>query len=222
MTEQNVIEQRVTIVPHPKLDVTAVLATFPRPLEGQTTPDWLSSLLQKDAQAPLSSDDAVRSSIRDMLRWGGFKPTGRAKPASEYLIKALDEGLLKPINPAVDACNAVSLHSGLPISVVDLDKVEGPLRIDVASPGESYIFNRSGQSIELGGLVCLFDGQGPCANAVRDSQRTKTDANTCRTLSILWGAQALPGRASAAAQWYGEMLERLGAQLGACRLEPGA
>lgn len=210
----------VRVAPHPRLELAAVLASFTSPLEGSETPSWLKGLLSLEAEAPLKSDDTVRSAVRDMLRWGGFKPTGRSKPASEYLIKALEEGILSAINPAVDACNAVSLHSGLPISVVDLSKVEWPLHIALAEPRSSYVFNRSGQSIELGGLVCLWDAAGPCANAVRDSQRTKTDASTCRTLSILWGAAALPGRAQAAAQWYGALLERLGAELGDVHLEP--
>jgi DNA/RNA-binding domain of Phe-tRNA-synthetase-like protein len=58
----------------------------------------------------------------------------------------------------VDACNAVSLHSGFPISVVDLDRAHGPFRIGVAPGGTSYVFNASGQEIDLGKLVCEPDG----------------------------------------------------------------
>ena len=28
------------------------------------------------------------------------------------------------------------------------------------------MFNASGQTIDVGGLLCLFDAEGPCANAV--------------------------------------------------------
>ena len=50
----------------------------------------------------------------------------------------------------------------------------------VAPAGASYIFNASGQSMDLSGLLCLFDADGPCANPVKDAQRTKTGPETRR------------------------------------------
>lgn len=201
----------LTVDPHPLLDAVAFEATFPAPLSAQPSPDWLVALLEPDAPAPLRADDAVRSAVRDLLRHGGYKPTGRGKPASEYLVRAAADGSLGSINAAVDACNAVSLHSGLPISVVDLARAHPPLRLGLAPEGSSYVFNASGQSIDLGGLLCLFDAEGPCANAVKDAQRTKTQGDTRRTLTVLWGTRALPGRAEQTFAWYREVLERLGA-----------
>lgn len=198
----------LAIQPHPLLDVRCFVTTFPRALgEVASTPELLA-LLGPPARAPLTSDDKVREAVRALLRHGGFKPTGRSKPASEYLQKAVRENLLGPINLAVDACNVVSLHSGLPISVVDLDCAERPFRIGIAPPGAAYVFNASGQSIDLGGLLCLFDAAGPCANAVKDAQRTKTTPQTQRTLSVIWGTNALPGRAAQAEAWYRELLSR--------------
>jgi DNA/RNA-binding domain of Phe-tRNA-synthetase-like protein len=201
----------LTLDPHPLLDLAAFVAVFPRPLgETPSTPE-MRALLALDAAAPQRSDDAVREAVRALLRHGGFKPTGRSKPASEYLLKAVRDGLLSPINLAVDACNVASLHSGLPISVVDLDRARQPLRVGLAPPGSSYVFNASGQSIDLGGLLCLSDADGPCANAVKDAQRTKTGPDTRRTLSVIWGTSALPGRASQTATWYRSLLEAHGA-----------
>src|SRR5690606_7207764 len=138
------------------------------------------------------------------------KPTGRSKPASEYLLRAAAEGRLASINLAVDAGNAVSLHSGLPISVIDLDRVRLPLSVAVAAPGSSYVFNAAGQSIDVSGLCCLVDAEGPCANAVKDAQRTKTAADTTRTLSIIWGTAAAPGQAARALAWYRQLLTGAG------------
>ena len=201
----------LTIDPHPLVDVVAFAATFPAPLSASPSPEWLGALLKPDVAAPLSADDAVRGAVRDLLRHGGYKPTGRGKPASEYLVRAAGDGSLGSINAAVDVCNAVSLHSGLPISVVDLDRAKAPFRVGVAPAGASYVFNASGQGIDLAGLLCLFDAEGPCANAVKDSQRTKTQGDTRRTLTVLWGTKALPGRTEQAFSWYRELLERLGA-----------
>jgi DNA/RNA-binding domain of Phe-tRNA-synthetase-like protein len=201
----------LTIDPHPLLDLRAFATTFPRPLGEMPSPLELQALLSLDAQAPLQSDDAVRETVRQLLRHGGFKPTGRSKPASEYLLKAVREKLLLSINVAVDVCNVVSLHSGLPISVVDLDRAREPFRVGVAPAGSAYVFNASGQTIDLGGLLCLSDADGPCANAVKDAQRTKTGAETRRTLSLVWGSTTLPGRAEATATWYRALLEQQGA-----------
>jgi DNA/RNA-binding domain of Phe-tRNA-synthetase-like protein len=201
----------LTLEPHPLLELAAFVTDFPRPLGEMASPASLLALLRPDAAAPLASDDLVREKVRDLLRKGGFKPTGRSKPASEYLLKASRDGALTGINLAVDVCNAVSLHSGLPISVVDLALAAEPLRVAVAKQGESYVFNAAGQTIDLGGLLCLFDAAGPCANAVKDAQRTKTSAATTRTLTLIWGTRELTGRADQAARWYRELLHEQGA-----------
>lgn len=198
--------------PHPLLDLQAFITRFPQPLGTLPSPPELRALLALDAPAPLHSDDAVREAARKLLRHGGFRPTGRSKPASEYLLKAVREGELASINLAVDACNAVSLHSGLPISVVDLDLAREPFRVAVAPAGASYVFNASGQVIDLGGLLCLYDAAGPCANGVKDAQRTKTNAQTCHTLTVVWGTVALPGRAHQTTAWYRDLLEQAGAR----------
>jgi DNA/RNA-binding domain of Phe-tRNA-synthetase-like protein len=202
----------LTIDPHPLLDLRSFATTFPRSLAELPAPAELMALLALDAPAPFKSDDAVREAVRALLRHGGFKPTGRSKPASEYLLRAVGDKSLGSINLAVDACNVVSLHSGLPISVVDLDRAQPPFRVGIAPPGSSYVFNASGQSIDLAGLLCLFDAEGPCGNAVKDAQRTKTSPETRRTLSIIWGTKTLPGRATEAEKWYRSLLESHGAR----------
>jgi DNA/RNA-binding domain of Phe-tRNA-synthetase-like protein len=202
----------LAVDPHPLLDLGAFVTNFPQALGAMTSPPEVTALLSLDAPAPLHSDDAVREAVRVLLRQGGFKPTGRSKPASEYLIKAVNDKMLSSINLAVDVCNVVSLHSGLPITVTDLDLARPPFRVGIADKGSSYIFNASGQAIDLGGLLCLFDAEGPCGNAVKDAQRTKTTPETRRTLSLIWGTTALPGRAEQTVKWYRELLEKHGAQ----------
>jgi DNA/RNA-binding domain of Phe-tRNA-synthetase-like protein len=202
----------LTVQLHPLLDLAAFVSEFPRPLGQLPAPPEWSAHFAVTADAPLHSDDSVREAVRALLRHGGFKPTGRSKPASEYLLRASGEGTLASINLAVDACNIVSLHSGLPISVVDLGRATAPFRVGLAPDGASYVFNASGQAIDVGGLLCLFDAEGPCANAVKDAQRTKTTPETTRTLSIVWGTHALPGRATRTVAWYRQLLESQGAR----------
>ncbi len=200
----------LSIADHPSLRVMAFTTRFHAPLGELATPSEVAGLLSLDAPAPIQRDETVRAAVRDMLRHGGYKPTGRGKPASEYLVRAATEGALGSINLAVDVCNAVSLHSGFPISVVDLDRARPPFRIDVAPTGARYVFNASGQEIDLGGLLCLFDADGPCGNAVRDAQRTKTNAATTSTLSVVWGCAGFEARLRDATRWYRELLDRAG------------
>jgi len=209
----------IHVEPHPSLDPIAFESAFETKLGDITTPDIVRSFLRGDAVAPLGTDEAVRRAVRDLLRHGGYKPTGRGKPASEYLLGALVDGAFPAINPAVDACNAVSLHSGLPISVVDLDHARAPFRIAIPPAGTQYVFNAAGQTMDVGGLVCLFDADGPCANAVKDAQRTKTSDATRRTLSVVWGTNALPSRATAAARWYRQLVVACGATTTTTELE---
>lgn len=197
------------------LRVRSFTTTFPAPLGELHTPDWLLDRLRIDADAGLSAAPELRTAIRDMLRHGGYRPAGRGKPASEYLLRAATEGTLGSINLAVDACNVISLHSGFPISVVDLELLTPPLRIAIPPAGSSYVFNAGGQEIDLTGLVCLIDGAGPCANAVRDSQRTKTRPETTQTLSIVWGAREWEDELAAAVEAYQEFLRRAGATVSA-------
>ena len=196
---------------HPLLRVAAFTTLFPTPLGTLSTPGYVLDNLRPDAPAPLARNEETRAAVRDMLRHGGYKPTGRGKPASEYLVRAASDGALGSINAAVDVCNAVSLHSGFPISLVDLDRAHGPFRIAIAPDGASYVFNVSGQEIDLAGLVCLYDADGPCANAVRDAQRTKTNAETRSTLSVIWGCAGFEERLKKTTEWYRALLAEMGA-----------
>lgn len=209
----------VHVAEHPSLELVAFETTFPKPLSDLADPT-LEPMMVLEADTPVHRSDEIKAEVRNLLRHGGYKPTGRGKPASEYLIKAVTQALLRPINLSVDACNVVSLHSGLPISVVDLDRAQAPLRVDLGPEGSVYVFNASGQEIKVAGLLCLHDAEGPCANGVKDSQRTKTHDGTTRTLSLVWGTRALPGYAEEVARWYRSLLENGGASTTDVEVKP--
>lgn len=214
---------RLRVDPHPLLAVVAFEATLPRPLGEVPVDPALTALLSPTAPAPLRADPELRDRVRKMLRHGGYKPSGRGKPASEYLERAAAEGALGAINPAVDACNATSLHAGLPISVVDRDLLRGEVSIRLGRPGESYVFNASGQTIAVEGLILLADAEGPTANAVKDAQRTKTHPATVHTLSVLWGTAHDRAHVERAGEWYRELLAtHLGAKTSPVAIEIAA
>jgi DNA/RNA-binding domain of Phe-tRNA-synthetase-like protein len=206
---------------HPLLCLAALSGRFEGGVAAVAPDPGLAALLAGSGEPPLPpADESVRQTIRDLLRHGGFKPTGRSKPSSEYLVRAAAAGELRPINAAADVGNAVSLHSGIPISVVDADRLRPPLRVGIAPPGASFVFNAAGQVIDVGGLVGLADAEGPCANPVKDAQRTKTHPGTIRTLVLLWGHVLLAERVDAAASWAHALLERAGAEVEAVAQPP--
>ena len=197
----------ISVVPHPLLDLGVFVTHFAQSL-GELAP------FDTGVAAPMCSTDAVRTEIRNLLRHGGFKPAGRSKPASEYLVTAHNELRFPTINAAVDACNVASLWSGLPISLVDLDRVVGDLSVNICPAGTTYVFNPSGQVIDASGLVAVFDAEGPTGTPVKDAQRTKTHEGSRTTLSVVWGSKQLPGLTARATSWYRELVATIaGARL---------
>jgi DNA/RNA-binding domain of Phe-tRNA-synthetase-like protein len=140
----------------------------------------LNKLLEKRKNGLTGDAEAFRLASRDMLRHGKYKPTGRAKPASEYLLRTAEDDSFPRINTAVDINNYISLKYMVPISLWDDEKTEGKhILFDTGSEGEKYVFNESGQEIEVKDLVCGFlqdagDRRIPVINPVKDSMRTKT------------------------------------------------
>ncbi len=200
----------VAVAPHPLLDLGAFAVKLGRPLVEIATPAAVLAGLEAQASAPFCSSDTVRAEVRTLLRHGGFKPAGRSKPSAEYLHAAQQENAFPRINAAVDTGNVVSLHSGLPISLVDVDRLDGPLAIRIAPARTSFAFNPSGQVIDASGLVCLCDAHGPSGTPVKDAQRTKTHDGTRAMLVIVWGTRSLPGRTAKATGWYRELAAELG------------
>jgi DNA/RNA-binding domain of Phe-tRNA-synthetase-like protein len=195
----------VVVEPHPLLEIGAFVARLRWPLAECPTPGTIAGLARRGVELPHNLSpvsEQVKTRVRDLLRHGGFKPAGRSKPASEYLTGALDEGRFPSINALVDACNVASLHSGLPISLVDADLTRGDIVVRVAPANTSYVFNPSGQTIDASGLVCLYDGEGPTGTPVKDAQRTKTHDGTRNALAIVWGTSALPNRTAATTHWF--------------------
>lgn len=129
----------------------------------------------------------LKDAVRGMLRAGGFKPAGRQKPASEYLAQAAREGRFPAINGPVDCNNLLSLETGLPISLLDADELGADALIRIGANGESYVFNTSGQEMDLSGLLCVCAADGaPLGNPVKDSMRGKLKDGTRRLAGFIY------------------------------------
>jgi hypothetical protein len=147
-----------------------------------------------------------KTTVRNMLRFGTYKPAGRGKPSSEYLLTAALQNEFPLVNPPVDANNAVSLEWGYPASIFDLELCGAALLLRRGLAGESYIFNPSGQSIDLQDLLCVcrFDGKAsmPCGNPVKDAMATKIGDSTRSVAAVIYAPSAEPrADLEAAAAW---------------------
>jgi len=197
---------KVTCCEHPLLYAQVLRSIFLNPLGELDSTLLFSEWFSSTCTPPVTLPETMKTDVRDMFRHGGFKPAGRSKPSSEYLQKALEKQSLPSINAAVDICNIVSLHSGIPISVVDANLLSGDLSIRIAPPETDVVFNPSGQVLKMDGLVSLWDDMGPSACGVKDSQRTKTSANTRELVTVLWGPEKHRGRVDEACAWFKELL----------------
>lgn len=207
----------VHVPAHPQLRLGVLEAS----VQCRPSPDALRDLLvprpqNEELPTPLGFDEIelkpVFDAVRSLLRVGGYKPSGRGKPASEFLARVVrDEPQLHSINNLVDINNAVSLHSGLPMSILDADLLVDPIRVQIAAEGTSYVFNPSGQEISTSGLLCVHHrGDEPCANPVKDSMGTKVSESTRRILAFLYAPSDETHRArlDVATSWFAELLER--------------
>jgi DNA/RNA-binding domain of Phe-tRNA-synthetase-like protein len=156
------------------------------------SPDELARRL--DEAVARGGTEATKEPIRAMLRRGGFKPSGRNKPASEYLAAAAREGRFPRINNLVDAINLMSLESGLPISLLDLAAVGERGEIRYGRDAERYVFNATGQEIELAGLQCVCGPTSPVGSPVKDSMAGKIKDATTDVIGVVYGLRAEAAR----------------------------
>lgn len=160
----------------------------------------------------------TQQAVRGAVRAGGFKPSGRNKPAWEYLRAAREKGAFPSINPLVDLANEVSVGYGLPISVLDGEKLKRPFEFRLGLPEESYVFNPSGQILQVEGLVGLADAESLAATPIKDCQRTKTSPDTTCVLGVVWGLSEEADWSRRCAQALRDGLKSLGADLEEVRL----
>lgn len=153
------------------------------------------ALVAQVRQAGPEGGDARRQAVRRLLRAGGFKPSGRNKPAQEYLARtAAEPGQWPSILNAVDVLNVTSLRSGLPISLVATARAGPALLIRYGAPGERFIFNASGQELDVHGLLCLCrsdgDGSVPVGSPVKDSQDAKVRPGDRHALACIFAPRS--------------------------------
>jgi DNA/RNA-binding domain of Phe-tRNA-synthetase-like protein len=175
-------------------------------------PDFLDEVIARArASGPGFISDARKAAVRTMLRFGSYKPAGRSKPSSEYLLGAALAGDFPRVNVPVDVNNAISVEWGYPASIFDAQRTGLELLLRRGMEGESYAFNQSGQLIALEDLLCICrkveDEWQPCGNPVKDSMATKVTASTTGIVAVIFApADEAAAELHAAAERYSNLL----------------
>jgi len=146
---------------------------------------------------------AAESELPEVQAWRrafaamGLKPT-QYRCASESLLRRFrKEGSLPRLHPLVDLCNAVSLAFAIPVAVLDLSAVTGPLEVRYATGDEEYL-TFAGQVEHPAAGEVIFADQAGQAHARRwtnrQSGRSAVRDSTTRALIV---AEALHDSAPA-------------------------
>ena len=207
-----VLEIDDNLHPSPVLPALIWAEGIKSPLATESAPTFLTDVILEAQGAGEEFVPAeVRKRVRKMLRFGKYHASGRGKPASEFLLRAALNDQFPLVNGPVDVNNAISLASGLPGSIFDVDIAGTHLLIRRGVPGEAYVFNHSGQTIDLQDLllVCRRTDAGwePCGNPVKDAMTTKIHERTTNIIAVLY-APADEARDNLAhwAESYAELL----------------
>lgn len=179
----------------------------------------LEELLAMRKQSLNQREEVVRKAARDVLRNGRYKPTGRGKPASEYLLRtALQEDAFPRINAPADINNYLSLTYVIPMSLWDLEQAKSKMYVfRLGHPEEAYVFNQTGQTIDLKDLVVgcrRIEGGAdePIVNPVKDCQATKTHAGTTQVAACVYAPLAVysPDEVEAMVATFATWLQQCG------------
>ncbi len=122
--------------------------------------------------------------LRRLYRALGKDPT-RYRGLNEALLRRVVQGKdLYVINTAVDVCNLVSLQTRHALGAYDLDRVEGPVVLRAAGPGETYRGVGRGD-LNLEGLPVFCDAHGPFGSPTSDSERTSITLGSRRIALVV-------------------------------------
>lgn len=184
---------------------------------GPSRPQWRSLFEAAARRWEASPEDRAEAALRKeevrrMLRVGRYSPSGRGKPASEYLLGLLARGEVPAILDAVDAANLASLEFLLPVTLMDVDRAQtGTFLLRRGRPGEGYPFNAAGQRLDLEDLLLLaaLPEDRPLATPVKDGQRTKVTGKSTRLLAVVYAPLGREAPAEGCARRIAKLLSQV-------------
>ena len=127
----------------------------------------------------------------------GLKPT-QYRCASESLLRRFrKEGSLPRLHPLVDLCNAVSMAYAIPVAVLDVDAISGPLEVRYATGDEEYLTFAGDTEHPAPGEVIFADQAGQAHARRWTNRQSGRSAVRDTTSTALIVAEALHDSAPA-------------------------
>lgn len=129
--------------------------------------------------------------IPELAEWRRtFKTIGtdasRYRPSSESLYRRIQKkNFIPTIHSAADVNNFFSLYYKIPIGIYDLDKLEGPITIDIGTDQDEYIAI-NGRTVNFSRKIVSRDIHGPFGSPIVDSQRTAVTKETKNAVQIVY------------------------------------
>jgi DNA/RNA-binding domain of Phe-tRNA-synthetase-like protein len=162
---------------------------------------------------------ATESDLPEIQAWRrgfarmGLKPT-QYRCAAEALLRRLrKEGDLPRLHPLVDLCNAASVAFAIPVAAIDIDRVQGPLRVGPALGHEIYeTFSGETEHPEPGEII-FADAAGRAHARRWCNRQSGHSAVSGRTVNALIVAEALHATAHADTQRLMDALQAAATQL---------
>ncbi len=166
----------------------------------------------------LTSDTISQNEV--VAVWRGayqkFKTKKGARSSIENLLKRVLKGNpVKPISPAVDIYNTVSLSYALPVGGEDIDAIEGDVRLGITEGGDAFrALGDEEDSPTLEGELCYRDEAGAVCRCLnwRDGQRTALTDESSNALLVIESVD--PSRADELAQAVDELAALIEQYLG--------
>lgn len=138
----------------------------------------------------ISGQPPIRAA-REAYKALGKKP-GRYRPSAEALLRRVVSGKgLYQINNVVDLLNLLSIDTGFSIGGYDLERIEGPVTMDIGRENEPYEAIARGQ-LNIGRLPCLRDAHGAFGTPTSDSERTRIRPQTNRVGFVFFAFGGAP------------------------------
>jgi DNA/RNA-binding domain of Phe-tRNA-synthetase-like protein len=144
---------------------------------------------------------AAESELPEIQAWRrafaamGLKPT-QYRCASESLLRRFrKEGSLPRLHPLVDLCNAVSLAFAIPVAVLDVAQITGPLEVRYATGDEEYLTFAGDVEHPAPGEVIFADRAGQAHARRWTNRQSGRSAVRDSTVAALIVAEALHDQA---------------------------
>lgn len=111
---------------------------------------------------------------------------GRYRVSSEALLRRVRRGdELYHINSVVDVNNLLSVKSGLSVGSYDVEKLQGPVVLREAMPGEGYT-GIGKEFLDMENMLVLSDDGGIFGSSMSDSTRAMVTEATKSVLVVVY------------------------------------